>query len=230
MKPIARLRSLPKVPLVAAALAVVAVLVLGWRWIVYLHGPGPVAAEFVAAIERHDVARIYALALDQEKNEMGLTQAAVERALNEILYHRAPQLRSSPSRMRGDDSRARNWQTFCVAWTDAATGKPLPSPRTGEFSTAIDLFQRPDGHWQVSFTRFAGDYLLFNGRPAEYYRLRYAERNAWIGRWWTSKFRQWGLPGTCYAPATIKVDGQVVALLDTSAYEPEKRPPWRVAR
>jgi hypothetical protein len=173
---------------------------------------------------------VYALALPQEKEEMELTQAGVERTLDEIFYRRAQKIRAVPSRDE-DDPRARNWHTTYVAWEDAATGKPLPSRSyTGEFRTMIDLFSMPDGRWRVSFTRLTADWLLFNMRPEELGRVPDARRWAWIRQWREAQFRQWGIPGTYYDPASIRQDGQVVTLLDSVAYDPVKRQDWKVSR
>jgi hypothetical protein len=216
---------------VAAALTGVLLAAGVWQRLAYLRGPGPVAAEFVAAIERHDVDRVYALALDQEKSEMGLTQAGTGRALDEIFYRLAPEVQGSPSRNGDDDPRATNWYTRFVAWTDTRTGQELPSrSHTGEFRTMIDLFRMPDGRWRVSFTRLAAEWLLFNMLPAGYHGVPDADKWTWLRHWREAQLRRWRLPETYYDPATVRVDGHVVALLDTAAYDPVKRADWKVER
>jgi hypothetical protein len=94
----------------------------------------------------------------------------------------------------------------------------------------IDLFRMSDGQWRVSFTRLTADWLVFNALPLEYRSVPDAHKWAWIRQWREAKLREWGNPETYYDPATIRADGQVVALLDSVAYDPARRADWKVER
>jgi hypothetical protein len=226
-----KLRVSPKSRYVMAAATAAIILIGGWRWLAYQRGPGPVAVEFVTAIERRDAGAVHALALDQEREEMGLTQAGVQRALEEIFYRRAPSVRGVASRVGDDDLRASNWYIRPIAWVNAATGEPLPSrSANGEFRTSIQLFRTPDGRWRVSFTRFAAEWLMFNFTAAELKRVPGKDRLPWSRRRRETLFREWGIPGGYFDPAMIRVDGQFQALLDTPAYDPLARADWEATK
>lgn len=149
--------------LLLTVLAAGVVSVIIWRW---LHAPlssEQAFGEFVAAIECKDVDTIYGLILDEEKRACGVTKQVISRALNEMLYKRAAQVKAVPSELdRVYGERADGWHTRAVAWADAVTGKYLPSSHvTGRLQTPIDLFLLED-KWQVSFTRFALSYIMLN--------------------------------------------------------------------
>ncbi len=215
----------------ALAVAGAALLIVAWRWLAYLRGPDPVAREFVSAVERRDAARLLALSLDQEKREMGLTVAAVRRALDGMMFSRAAKVRGHPSRISDAHPMATNWYVKHVAWVDAATGKPLmPGANSGEHLTTIDLFQGADRRWRVSFSRFAAEWLVYNVFHPEFKKNPGLRRAEWTRARREAQFREWGLPPTYYDPAMVRQHGQFRALLDTTAYRPQVRADWKAAR
>ncbi len=86
-------------PLFLAVVAVGVVCVIVWRWLRAPLSSDQVFREFVAAIERKDIDTIYGLILDEEKRTCGITKQVIARALDEMLYKKAAQVKAVPSEL-----------------------------------------------------------------------------------------------------------------------------------
>jgi hypothetical protein len=201
-------------------LAIGIVVVTSRQILKWYNGPERVVSRAVGAIERGDARLIHSLILEKEVKDLGITESVVSRVLQEVLYSYAPRVKSVESKTtRGYGGyAAENWYRAFPAWIDASNGKTLPS-RRGERVTQLDLFQMPDGHWKLSFTRFAWMGYKVNRPPQPIEKLSDAE--------WRRRNRQtmdllasWGVREVFLFPdpPTRKIKGRTIALLDTPAY------------
>lgn len=211
---------------VAAAGALVAITAGGWQWWVYLHGPQRVASRFLTAIERHDVPQIHSLTMDHEKLRLGITPQVIEHALGEMFYKQTPRVRQVRTELAQESGlRAVNWYRQYTGWSDAATGKALPSPMLGTVHTITELFRSRDGRWEVSFTRFANSHIRLNSSWPLFLKLQGTDDQRVIR---TRGLRRellvkWGIPEVYPEPPMVRKDGRWVALLGTARYDPVQR-------
>ncbi len=195
------------------------------RWLVYLSSPQRVARQFLAAIERKDVDGVYALTMEKEKREMGVTKEVISRVLHDILYRRVSHIKVIPTPLTEfDGPRADNWYRLQhVTWGDASTDKPLPSKsENGMLRISVDLFRSPEGRWEVSFTCLASSYIIKNITKPMLEKPT-VQNVLMLRRYRRALLQQWGIKTDLPEPAIVIDKGHRIALLGTKAYDPLSR-------
>jgi hypothetical protein len=151
-------------PLLIGAAALAVALWGAWSWVAYLRGPEYAFQQFIAAIERHDAAAVYAMTLDDEKAEFGVTPEGVARVLDHTVYRHARWVQARPTPLDADfGPQTDGWVIHLTSWADGRTGRIIPSANgAGQLLTTVHLFRSRQGRWQVSLTRFASSYQALN--------------------------------------------------------------------
>lgn len=191
---------------------------LGLYWLVqYLLSPYRAYAQFLDAIEKKDVERIYAFVLDEEK-QYGLTKETIKHLLDWMLYRNAQKLRGETNLI---DPPADRWFRTGVVWVNGETGKTLTINGL-KLVGYINLFRPPKRwRWQVSFTHFVKDYLYLNTVPlilrqqgwteeaqlADYERYQRL-REDMVAKW----LKQLGISKVFPLPAKTKMRGRYVVI------------------
>lgn len=191
---------------------------LGLYWMMqFLLNPYRVYAQFLDAVERKDINRIYAMVLDEEKQD-GLTREMVQRLMDWMLYRHAMKVQGKTVFITPPADR---WFRAGVLWVNAETDQPLTLDGR-RIRGYINLFRPPKRwRWQVSFTHFVKDYLHLNiahislrqqGWTEEMVRAdreRYERlREDLIAKW----LKQFGIIKVFPLPSRTKMRGRYVAI------------------
>lgn len=193
------------------------VLAIGCYWLVmWLLDPMRALENFLEAVERKDIDRVYAMALQEEK-EAGLTKEQVAKVLEDLFYRHGKVV----SEIIVTHWIADRWLYGYVLFWKAEDGEKRPisiaNPKFPTVVTEINLFRPPRcWRWQVSFTRFAWKLLFSNYAPVDKWiannpKLREEKRKivSMKREWARNQLRDlWGIKEVFPLPVTSKVRGK----------------------
>lgn len=200
--------------------SVLALALIGYWLFNWLLDPKRAFRQFLDAIERKDIDRIYAMVLNEEK-EAGLTKEQVAKALDFLLYRHG--------QIQGEvilaDWETDRWFIADVHWWKVEGQKLLPLPKTRRTGPTVVVrlhFFRPPRRlrWQVNFSRFVWFQLYFNLAPVRVWVRQNPQlkKDLWklekMRRDWAREVmrKEWGIKEVFPLPVMTKTRGRYVII------------------